>query len=88
MNGRAAPHESIRLISQEEEARLFLRLRIALVWQAVRSMVTGSRLRLSLVIVLSGLFWAALYGLFLEAFTFLDVLHADVVPLLFNAFFS
>lgn len=88
MIGRAAPGESIRLIRLEEEARLFLRLRISLVWQAVRSMVTGSRLRLSLVIVLSSLFWGALYGLFLEAFTFLDVLHTDVVPLLFNAFFS
>jgi ABC-2 type transport system permease protein len=88
MMGRAAPGESIRLITLEEESRLFLRLRIALVWQAVRSMVTGSRLRLSLVVVLSGLFWGALYGLFFEAFTFLEVLHADVVPLLFNAFFS
>ena len=46
MIGRAAPGESIRLIGLEEEARLFLRLRISLVWQAVRSMVTGSRLRL------------------------------------------
>ena len=88
MTGRAAPGESIRLISLEDEARLFLRLRIAIVRQAIRSMLTGSRLRLSLVIGLSGLFWAALYGLFLEAFTFLEVLHADVVPLLFNAFFS
>ncbi len=86
---RPAPAgESVRLISLEEEARLFFRLRIALVWQAVRSMLTGSRLRVSLVIILSGLFWGALYGLFHEAFSFLDVLHADVIPLLFNAFFS
>ena len=86
---RPAPvGESVRLISLDEESRLFLRLRITLVWQAVRSMLTGSRLRLSLVTLLSGLFWAALYGLFHEAFSFLDVLHADVIPLLFNAFFS
>ncbi len=88
MTGRSPPGEMIRLISLEEESRLFLRLRATLVWQMVRSMVTGSRLRLSLVVVLSGLFWAALYALFLEAFTFLDVLHADVISLLFNAFFS
>lgn len=88
MNRPGPVGESVRLISLDEESRLFLRLRITLVWQAVRSMLTGSRLRLSLVTMLSGLFWAALYGLFHEAFSFLDVLHADVIPLLFNAFFS
>ena len=51
-------------------------------------MLTDSRLRLTLVILLSGLFWASLYVLFREAFTFLDSLHAEVISLLFNAFFS
>jgi ABC-2 type transport system permease protein len=51
-------------------------------------MLVGARLRLSLVVLLSLLFWFALYGLFAEAFTFLGSLHVDVVPLLFNAFFS
>lgn len=88
MSGRAVSGEAVRLLSVDEEARLFLRLRATLVWETVRSMLTGSRLRLSLVVVLSGLFWAALYGLFVEAFTFLDALHADVISLLFNAFFS
>lgn len=88
MRGRAVAGAAVRLLSLDEEARLFLRLRVTLVWETVRSMLTGSRLRLSLVVVLSGLFWAALYGLFVEAFTFLDALHADVISLLFNAFFS
>ena len=59
MTGRSPTGEMIRLISLEEESRLLLRLRATLVWQMVRSMVTGSRLRLSLVVVLSGQFWAA-----------------------------
>jgi ABC-2 type transport system permease protein len=87
MSGRAAG-EVVRLLSLEAESRLFLRLRATLVWETLRSMLTGSRLRLSLVVLLSGLFWGALYGLFQEAFTFLDSLHADVISLLFNAFFS
>ena len=88
MSGLPAPREAVRLLSLDEESRLFLRLRATLVWETIRSMVVGSRLRLSLVVILSGLFWAALYGLFVEAFSFLDALHADVIALLLNAFFS
>jgi ABC-2 type transport system permease protein len=51
-------------------------------------MLSSARLRLSLVILLSAMFWASLYGLFAEAFAFLDSLHAEVISLLFNAFFS
>jgi len=78
----------VRLLSFEAESRLFMRLRATLAWETVRSMLTDARLRLSIVTLLSGLFWGALYGLFLEAFAFLDALHADVMSLLFNAFFS
>ncbi len=88
MNGSSLPREAVRLLSLEAESRLFLRLRATLAWETIRSMLTGSRLRLSLVVILSMLFWAALYGLFVEAFAFLSALHADVISLLFNAFFS
>jgi ABC-2 type transport system permease protein len=88
MSGRPTSAAAVRLLSLEAEARLFLRLRATLVWETVRSMIVGARLRLTLVVVLSGLFWAALYGLFVEAFAFLEALHADVISLLFNAFFS
>ncbi len=88
MSGRAVAVESVRLLSEEEESRLFLRLRATVAWETLRSMVSFARLRLTLVVVLSGIFWAALYGLFFEAFTFLESLHADVVSLLFNAFFT
>jgi ABC-2 type transport system permease protein len=51
-------------------------------------MLNTARLRLSLVVLLSAMFWGSLYGIFVEAFTFLDALHAEVISLLFNAFFS
>jgi ABC-2 type transport system permease protein len=88
VSGRPPIPETVRLLSLEAESRLFMRLRATLAWETIRSMLTDARLRLSLVVILSGMFWAALYGLFHEAFTFLDALHADVVSLLFNAFFS
>jgi ABC-2 type transport system permease protein len=84
----APPPEAVRLLSFEDEARLFMRLRATLAWETIRSMFADARLRLSLVVLLSGLFWAALYGLFLEGFGFLDSLHAEVISLLFNAFFA
>jgi ABC-2 type transport system permease protein len=51
-------------------------------------MLSTARLRLSLVVLLSAMFWVSLYGIFVEAFTFLEALHAEVISLLFNAFFS
>ncbi|MFM8733814.1 MAG: putative ABC transporter permease subunit [Pirellulales bacterium] len=80
--------DTVRLLPFDAEARLFLRLRATLAWETVRSMLTESRLRLTLVVLLSGMFWGSLYGLFVEAFAFLEDLHADVISLLFNAFFS
>jgi ABC-2 type transport system permease protein len=77
-----------RLLGPDAEARLFLRLRITIAWAALRWMLTHARLRLGLVVLLSGMFWASLYGLFVQAFAFLDGLHAEVISLLFNAFFS
>ncbi|MEI6256484.1 MAG: hypothetical protein WCQ77_07555 [Planctomycetota bacterium] len=68
--------------------RLFSRLRATIAWETIRSMIAGARLRLALVTLLSLVFWAALYFLFLEGFSFLDSIHAEVISLLFNAFFS
>ena len=77
-----------RLLSLDAEGRVFLRLRTALARRTVQWMFSHARLRLSLVILLSIVFWASLYGLFHEAFAFLDSLHAEVISLLFNAFFA
>ena len=88
MSKKAALAGPTRLLGAEAEARVFFRLRATLAWEAVRSMVAHSRLRLSVMVVLSGLFWGVIYALFIDAFSFLESLHADVVSLLFNAFFS
>ena len=77
-----------RPISSGEESGIFLRLRWLIARSTVREMLRTSRLRVSLVILLSALFWGSLFGLFHEAFTFVDSLHAEVISLLFNAFFS
>jgi hypothetical protein len=79
---------AVRLVPPDAEARVFLRMRAAIAWHTLRSMLSSARLRLALVVVLSGMFWASLFGLFVEAFRFLDALHAEVIPLLFNAFYS
>ena len=88
MSGRAPLPDAVRLLSFEDESRLFVKLRATLAWETIRSMLSDARLRLSLVVLLSGMFWAALYGLFVEGFGFLDALHAEVISLLFNAFFA
>jgi ABC-2 type transport system permease protein len=77
-----------RLLSIDQESGVFMRLRGAMARAAVAGMLRTARLRLSLVLLLSAVFWGSLYGLFTEAFGFLDSLHSDVVSLLFNAFFS
>ena len=77
-----------RLLSVDAESAIFFRLRARLAWALCRSMLANARLRLSLVVLLSAMFWGSLYGIFIEAFTFLDALHAEVISLLFNAFFS
>jgi len=89
MNGTDGRHvESCRLIAVEAECRVFSRLRATIAWQTLRSMVSGARLRLALVVLLSAVFWGLLYGLFFEGFSFLDSIHAEVISLVFNAFFS
>lgn len=77
-----------RLLSADAEARVFFHLRAALAWRTIQWMLGHARLRLTLVAILSLIFWASLYGLFHEAFAFLDSLHTEVISLLFNAFFA
>ena len=91
MNGistSSSHEESCHLIAVEAESRVFSGLRAAIAWQTLRSMLAEARLRLALVVLLSAVFWGLLYGLFFEAFSFLESIHAEVISLLFNAFFS
>jgi len=77
-----------RLLPVDAESGLFLRLRTRIARALCTTMLSTARLRLSLVVLLSAMFWVSLYGIFVEAFTFLEALHAEVISLLFNAFFS
>ena len=87
MTGTGPSAGDVRLLATEAEARLLLRLRATVAWETLRSLLTAARLRMSLAAVLSGIFWVALFVLALAGLRFLRDLHADVVELLFNAFF-
>jgi len=82
------PPAGCRLVGDDEEARTLRRLRFLVARSTLRSMLATARLRLGLVVFFSAVFWVTLYLLFHEAFAFIDALHAEVVPFLFNAFFS
>jgi len=86
--GRSTHPAVCRLLSEDAESGVFSRLRATIAWETLRAMVVGARLRLALVMLLSLIFWGSLYGLFVEGFTFLESIHAEVISLLFNAFFS
>lgn len=82
------PTAATHPLSIEQESRLLLRLRTTTAGHLIGTMLTQARLRFALVVTLSVIFWVALFGLFFEAFTFIDSMHAEVISLLFNAFFS
>jgi ABC-2 type transport system permease protein len=76
-----------RLLTIDNESRLFWRLRRTLLARALLDKVRHSRLRVSLVVVLSIAFWIGLYWLFLEGFRFLAAVP-DIIQPLFNTFFA
>jgi hypothetical protein len=75
-------------LTPEQEGRLLLWLRMRVAGHTIGTMFREARLRLGLVGLLSVIFWLALFGLFFEAFTFIDSMHTEVISLLFNSFFS
>ena len=84
-----------RLLSPEEEGRLFTKLQFTLAKTRILDTLATSRLRVSLVIGLSLFFWAGLYVLFHEGFRFLGThvgvsgeLHANTVHFIYFSFFS
>ena len=77
-----------QLLDIPQENQLSRKLRRTIAWNVVTSIVRQSRFRFGLVIVLSLIFWAAVFCLFYDAFNFIDSMHAEVMSLLFNTFFS
>lgn len=82
-----------RLLSGPEEARLFWRLRWQLTANLWRQSLQQSRLRVTLVTLLTGLLWVGLFGLFAEGFHFLKttiaepVTHDETARAVFSIFF-
>jgi ABC-2 type transport system permease protein len=82
-----------RPISAEAEAQAFWRMRARTITASLRELLETSRLRVSLLIVLSSIFWFALFGLFFEGFYFLNTsigdanTHAETVRAIYNVFF-
>jgi ABC-2 type transport system permease protein len=76
------------LLTFERESKVFWWLRTRLVIGSVRRMLRVSRLRLTLVLVLSLMFWAALFFLFYSGFELLAVIHEPIIESLYNAFFA
>jgi ABC-2 type transport system permease protein len=76
-----------RLLTIDSESRLFWRLRRKLLLRALGDKLRHSRLRVSLVVVLSIAFWIGLYWLFVEGFRFLAGVPEIIQPL-FNTFFA
>ena len=84
-----------RLNSAEQEAQIFWRVRSRIARTVVRHMLRTARLRITLVSVLSLLFWVGLYLLFQEGFQFLashvgtsGTIHAQTVNAIYNVFFA
>ena len=81
------------LVSQEHEAEAFWRLRRLTFVRSAGEALRISRLRISLVAVLSICFWLGLFVLFYEGFEFLSTAighpgtHAETVQAIYNVFF-
>ena len=77
-------------IKADQTARAFRHLRWCLTRNTVRSLLSGSRLRLSMILFCSVVFWVGLFGLFLGGFEFIglsDELFHAIFEYLFSMFF-
>lgn len=81
------------LLSPSAEARVLWRLRGRVVRAISGQTLTSSRLRLTVVVLLSGVFWASIFAIFWECFYMLrhtiahEALRVQVVHAVFNLFF-
>jgi len=94
LRAQAAPQAVVALPSGQEEARTFWRMRRRLAATFVRQALSRSRLRLSLIVILSGLLWLGLFWLFADGFQFLRSAipdpdtHDAAVRAVFGMFFA
>lgn len=82
------------LLSSADEARQFRWLRRRMSANHLHQVLTQSRLRVSLVSLLTGILWIGLFQLFVEGFQFLSVMipdpvtHDDTARAVFSVFFA
>ncbi len=97
----ATPAQSTSLVirhavSEEAEAQLFWRMRFRMIRTIVSQLYSSARLRTTLIVALSLLFWSGLFVLFYHAFYFVehqiggagDPYHAQTFKLVFHLFFA
>ncbi len=81
---------TIALTTQAQTARAFRFLRLRLSRNVIRAVLFGSRLRFSMIVFCSVVFWTGLFGLFFEGFHFISIyvdLVNTIVEYLFSMFF-
>jgi ABC-2 type transport system permease protein len=81
---------AFRPVTANQTARALRRLRWRLTRNTVYSLLAGSRLRLSMILACSLVFWIGLFGLFLGGFEFIglsDELLHSIFEYLFSMFF-
>ncbi len=86
----SAPPAATATAPPARVARALHRLRGRLLYNSVRGLLTGSRLRLLSIAFCSAVFWAGLFGLFFEGFRFLDTyvrVTNEIVEYVFSMFF-
>ncbi|HUY36973.1 MAG TPA: hypothetical protein VMV69_29915 [Pirellulales bacterium] len=82
------------LLSPSEEAAVFRRMRRRAVLNLLRQALAQSRLRVTLITVLTALLWAGLFQIFAEGFRFLKttipepVIHDETARAVFSIFFA
>ncbi len=77
-------------IPSEQTARALRGLRWCLTKNTIRALLSGSRLRLSMILICSAIFWLGLFGLFLGGFEFMgpnDPMFKGIFEYLFSMFF-
>jgi ABC-2 type transport system permease protein len=75
-------------LTVRRESQAFSTLRWRQARSALRRMLATARLRLSLVVILSVVFWISLFYLFYSGFGLLGGMFPREMPALFNAFFA
>jgi ABC-2 type transport system permease protein len=77
-----------RLTTPRQAAWAFHRLRWRLLANTIRGVLAGSRLRLSMILICSAIFWVVLFGLFFGGFQFIRIYDSDLKDALIEYLFS